>query len=178
LKKLQRVAVLLDLINELTARGSWCGETHVQKATYFLQELLKVPTEFDFILYKHGPFSFELRDELTSMRADGLLELRSQLPYGPTLVATETGMQLMKEYPKTLGQYRRYITFVAEALRDKNVADLERLGTALFVTLEDQHRSEEERVEEISDLKPHIDREAAETALKEVEKIMAASAKA
>jgi hypothetical protein len=112
------------------------------------------------------------------MRADGLLELRPQLPYGPTLIATENGNQLMNEYPKTLGKYRRSITFVADALGDKNVADLERLATALFVTLENQHRSEEERVEGISDLKPHIDREAAETAVREVDKIMAASAKA
>ncbi|MGH9745811.1 MAG: hypothetical protein ACRD59_06840 [Candidatus Acidiferrales bacterium] len=175
MKKFQRAAVLLDLVDELTARGSWCGETHLQKATYFLQELVGVPTGFDFILYKHGPFSFELRDELTSMRADDLLELRSQLPYGPTLVATGAGHQLMHEYPKTVAQHHRAVTFVADQLGDKNVADLERLATALFVTLEDHDRSEEERAEEISDLKPHIDREAAEIAVREVERIMEAS---
>ena len=51
MKKLQRDAVLLSLINEMKARGSWCGETHIQKATYFLQELLGVPMNFEFILY-------------------------------------------------------------------------------------------------------------------------------
>ena len=41
LKRMQRDAVLLSLMNEMRAKGSWCGETHVQKSAYFLQELLK-----------------------------------------------------------------------------------------------------------------------------------------
>ena len=66
--RLQRASVLLALNEQLRAAGSWAGETHMQKATYFLQHLMGVPLAFDFILYKHGPFSFDLRDELTAMR--------------------------------------------------------------------------------------------------------------
>ena len=62
MKKSQRDAVLLSLVGEMINKGSWCGETHIQKAAYFLQVLLEVPLEFDFILYKHGPFSFDLSD--------------------------------------------------------------------------------------------------------------------
>lgn len=79
MKKLQRDAILLSLINEMKAKGSWCGETHIQKATYFLQELLGVPLNFEFILYKHGPYSFDLGDEVTAMRADSLLEYQTRL---------------------------------------------------------------------------------------------------
>lgn len=32
------------------AHSGWCGETHLQKAIYFLQTLLNVPTDFDYIL--------------------------------------------------------------------------------------------------------------------------------
>lgn len=66
MKRLQRDAVILSLIENLRAKGSWCGETHIQKATYFVQELLRVPLEFEFVLYKHGPYSFDLSDELTA----------------------------------------------------------------------------------------------------------------
>jgi uncharacterized protein YwgA len=58
--RLRRAAILTRLIEQLRNGGSWCGETHVQKATFFLQELLNVPLSLDFILYKHGPFSFDL----------------------------------------------------------------------------------------------------------------------
>jgi len=77
-------SVLLDLVVELRNSGSWTGETHVQKATYLLQELLGLPTGFEFVLYKHGPFSFELREALERMEAGRLIELEEQrYPYGP-----------------------------------------------------------------------------------------------
>lgn len=175
MNRLQRAAVLLELTDRLSAGGSWCGETHIQKATYFLQEVLGVPSDFGFILYKHGPFSFELRDELTAMRADGFLELHLQPPYGPSLVTTEIGRQLKGEYPKTLDRHERAIHFVAEQLAKRNVSELERLATALFVTLQGERRSVEERAEEITDLKPHIDLESAEEAVGEVEEMMEAA---
>lgn len=172
MNRLQRAAVLLELADQLNARGSWCGETHLQKAMYFLQEMFDVPTGYDFILYKHGPFSFELRDELTAMRADSLLALRPQPPYGPSLFTTEIGTRLKGEYPRTLEQYRRQIGFVAERLGSKNVSGLEQLATALFVTLEDEGRPVEDRAEEINHLKPHIDFDSAEVAVEEVDEML------
>ncbi|MGH9866045.1 MAG: hypothetical protein ACRD4H_11580, partial [Candidatus Acidiferrales bacterium] len=158
--------------DELCENDSWCGETHLQKATYFLQDLLQVPTDFDFILYKHGPFSFDLRDELTALRADCLLELRPQLPYGPSLVTTEAGHALEKQYPKTLKKHKKAIRFVAEQLGNKNVSELERLATALFVTLESGQRSTKERANEIHSLKPHVTEQSATSAVEEVDAII------
>ena len=92
--QLQRASLIIDLIEKLTEKGSWCGETHIQKAVYFLQELTKVPMGFNFILYKHGPFSFDLRDELAAMRAYRLLEIELRPPYGPGLFPTESGTNI------------------------------------------------------------------------------------
>lgn len=49
--ELQRTAVLLQLASAMWDQKSWCGETHLQKATYLLQEMMEVPTKFDFVLY-------------------------------------------------------------------------------------------------------------------------------
>lgn len=95
--RMRKAGLLTRLIEELHNNGSWCGETHVQKATFFAQELTKIPLGFDFILYKHGPFSFDLRDELTALRADGLLKLETQWPYGPRISPTQ-----QSEYIKSL----------------------------------------------------------------------------
>src|ERR1035437_1902213 len=97
MKRLERAAIILQLTEDLRNHGSWCGETHIQKATYLLQELTGVPLAYSFILYKHGPFSFDLRDQITEMRADEILVLESQpAPYGPSIVAGPNGM-LLKE---------------------------------------------------------------------------------
>ena len=39
-----------------------------QKAVYFLQEIFDVPTGIEYILYKHGPYSFDLTADLTALR--------------------------------------------------------------------------------------------------------------
>ena len=66
MNEMEKNVVLLSFIDFMRAKGSWCGETHVQKGTYFFQELMGVPLGFHFILYKHGPFSFDLRNQITA----------------------------------------------------------------------------------------------------------------
>ena len=166
-------AVLTRLIEQLRAHGSWCGETHVQKATLFLQDLTRVPLGFDFILYKHGPFSFDLRDELTSLRADGLIKLEPQWGYGPRITTTDRSQYIQGLYPKTLQQYDGAISFVCSKLGSKGMAELERLATALYVT---QHLAEDPSVDgraaKITALKPHIGRDEAVVAITEVDRII------
>ena len=41
--RLQNVVLLLALIEGLKEKGSWCGETHIQKVVYFLWKLFNVP---------------------------------------------------------------------------------------------------------------------------------------
>src|SRR5262249_7838745 len=170
--RLKRGVVLTRLIEKMRAHGSWCGETHVQKSTFFLQDLTKVPLEFDFILYKHGPFSFDLRDDLTGLRADELIRLEPQWPYGPQIALTDRSEHFQRIYPKTLRKYDDRIAFVAEKLGSKEVADLERLATALFVTQrEEANASVDARSKKLTDLKPHISVESARAAVEEVDRI-------
>lgn len=171
--RLRRAALITRLVEKLRAQGSWCGETHVQKSTFFLQDLMGVPLEFDFVLYKHGPFSFDLRDELTSLRADELLRLERQAPYGPRIAPTERSEYIQRIRSKTLAKYDDRITFVAEKFGKKNVVDLERLATALFVTRRAiVDTPVDERAEQLTKLKPHIPPDSAITAMKEVDHIL------
>jgi uncharacterized protein YwgA len=171
MKRLQRDAVILSLIENLRAKGSWCGETHIQKATYFVQELLRVPLEFDFVLYKHGPYSFDLSDELTAMRADALLKLQPQQPpYGPSFIHSSGSKLIKKRYPKTLKKYNPMVKFVANKLGDKGVTELERLATALYVTREiETDNSIESRAQCIHKLKPHVSLDEARDAVSAVD---------
>jgi hypothetical protein len=173
MNRLQRAALLTDLADKLSQRGSWCGETHLQKAAYFLQALLEVPAVLEFILNKHGPFSFDLRDELTSLQADGLLELRAQpAPYGPSLVPTATSAEFRRRYPLTLGANQEKVGFVARALADKGVVELERLATALYVTRELGHAAPaEQRAQRLHELKPHVAPDLALAAVRELDRI-------
>lgn len=173
MNRLQSAAVLSLLFEKLREHGSWCGETHVQKATFFLQELMLVPLGFDFILYKHGPFSFELRDELTALRADELIGLEQQWPYGPRLIPLERSKYIQHICSKTLGEHNNSIAFVAEKLGAKGVNELECVATALYVTQQaESDASVETRADLLTRLKPHIPTESATAAIKEVDHII------
>ncbi|MHB9026897.1 MAG: hypothetical protein ACYC7E_22410 [Armatimonadota bacterium] len=168
MQQLPRYAVMTELIKQLEAHQSWCGETHIQKAAFFLQELLWVPTGFDFILYKHGPFSFDLRDELATMRIYQLLELKPQpLPYGPSWSTTENAGKIQENYSVTLGNYRQQIEFVAAKLGPMRVGELEKLATALYLVKHNPGESDEQLAEKMHELKSHVTVEDARVALHE-----------
>ncbi len=171
MKRLQRAAVLLSLIEKLRSEGSWCGETHVQKATYFLEELLGVPLGFDFTLYKHGPYSFDLSDEITALRADRLLKLDPQpYLYGPHIIPGDESGQVKRQYPSTIEEYSWPTTFVAKKLGRMNVADLERVATALYVIRDPNVAPDvDAQAQRIHELKPHVMLEAAYEAVKLVD---------
>lgn len=168
----KRTVLLGALVDKLRQKGSWCGETHVQKSTFFLQELLGVRLGFRFILYWYGPFSFELREEITGARADGFLDLEAQEPpYGPKLTVTPVYESFHKRFPRTLQRYGSHLDFIATTFGDKGVAELERLATAFYV----MHRESMEDVDQVAtrvvELKSHIDRTDARDAALEVQDI-------
>jgi hypothetical protein len=172
--RLRKAAVLTRLVEQLRQNGSWCGETHMQKTALFLQNLMLVPLGFDFILYKHGPFSFDLRDELTSLRADELIKLEPQRGYGPRIATTERAAYIQRLYPKTVQQYEDSLAFITQKLGRKGVAELERLATAFYVTDGAARCSTvDQRAANLTALKPHVGRDEATAAVREVDQIIA-----
>lgn len=168
----QRRAILLSLMSRLHERGSWCGETHVQKAAYFLQEMLDVPLDLNVILYLHGPYSPDISAELSTLRADQMLDVVPLDPrYGPTLALTETAKQLTERNPKTIAKYDAALSFVSEKFGKMNVKELERLSTAHLIMRRDPALSDDEVVAEVVRIKPHIPEAAARQAVREVKEI-------
>jgi hypothetical protein len=173
MNRLETASILLSLTERLKEHGSWAGETHIQKAAYVLTKVLGVPMDFEFILYKHGPFSFDLRNELSALRAEGFLawEIRG-LPYGPSLKAGELGDALKTQVTAAPRMYANQIDFVARKLGGKDVKALERFATAVFVTLEGRTLPAE-RATRIHELKRHVTVPEAEVAVQEADAFLA-----
>ena len=174
--RLNRAAIITRLAGNLRKAGSWCGETHIQKAVYLLQDLLDVSTEFPFILYRHGPFSFDLSDELTALRGDELLVLEPQAPpYGPRYAPTKMSARLEKAFGETLEKFKDQLQIVAKVVDGRTVGDLERLATALYVTKRrgsEHDGSVQSRAECLNRLKPHVSVEAATKAVEEIDRLI------
>jgi hypothetical protein len=172
MKRLQRAAIILSLIEAMREKDSWCGETNIQKTSYFLQELTEVPLELEFVLYKYGPYSFQLTDELTAMRADSILKLHVRDPkYGPSYLPGDLKDLVLKSFPKTVKLYKDKIFFVAERLGDKGITDLERFATALHVYKEKISNKIDDQARRIHDIKPHITLKSAKEAIADIKEM-------
>jgi len=171
MKRTAEAVLVTYLADRLLAQGSWCGETHLQKTVYLAKELEDVPFEFEFILYKHGPFSFDLRDRLTELRADGFLDLVPRpYPYGPTYAPSDQVKRTWPNFPRTLGKYKGCLDHVAKFVGSRGVGELEQIATALHVTRElGDSATKEARVERMLELKPHISNVAAEKAIEAID---------
>lgn len=165
-----RYAVLLDVIKKLRAKGSWCGETHIQKAAFVLQQISKSKLGYKFVIYKHGPYSFELRDELTAMKASEIVELTfPQQGYGPSIKPTKFGEKLYEVNRDEIGKYAKISDFVADWFRSKDVRYLEKVATAFFITSKHPREPVSSRAKRLVTLKPHVDLVGAEEAVRIVD---------
>src|SRR5579872_677006 len=130
-----RCALVVKLAKRLRDRGSWCGETHLQKALYILQDISKLNFGYKFVIYKHGPYSFDLNNDLTAMRSAQIMEFQFLRDgYGPSIVPTKFGDRVLKANQENVQEYERYINFVADWFAGSDVRHLEKIATAYFVT--------------------------------------------
>ena len=162
----ERRTLVSALVKTMRDKDSWAGETHIQKCIFFLQEMLNVPLGYQFVLYKHGPYSFDLRNELAAMRALLYLEVEPRSGYGPSFTLGHWGR---KAADKSFN-HSDEVEFVCDEISTKDVRSLERISTAFFIQSEPDN-SELNSVEvakRVIELKPHISFGEARVAVSEV----------
>lgn len=168
MNRVERMVLVTSTLEQLRDRGSWGGETHVQKAVYFLQSLMGKDVGYEFVLYKHGPFSFELRDDLNEMVAMKLLEVEPQSPYGPKLRETQAAKTLESKFPAVVDGCSSAVSFVADRLGQLDASELERVATAQLLLSEHQTESDDWVAEELTRVKPHVSKFDANLAVEKV----------
>jgi len=137
---------------------------------YIAQDLAKGNFGYKYIMYKHGPYSFDLKNELSGMKASNMIEYTfPREEYGPGIEVTKFGDRVFKTHQEDIEKYHRINEFVSSWLAASDVTQLEKLATAYFVTQRNPREPLMERAKRISGLKPHVDLVAAEEALKTID---------
>lgn len=175
MEKNSKRALIISLVDRLRQVGSWCGETHIQKSCYALQTLFGVPFGFNFILYKHGPFSFDMQEQISEPRADDLLKIvPTNFNYGSSYASTDSAKKIVSIRENVVEEYSTQIQFIADKLGKKKVSELEKLATAIFVTEEmDTGCSAEVRAKKLTEYKKHVPFDEALIAVKEQDSLRA-----
>jgi len=159
------LAVVFKTIELLRAKNNWAGETSIHKSIYILQQLMNVPVGFTFTLYLHGPFSFDLREELSSCIAYNYLCLEYVSPiYGPRYLLNDISDKYIETHSDNIEDYFDQIIRVSEIVSDKGIGSLEKLATALYV-IKELNCSPDDAAKKLHELKPHISFEEAKNAV-------------
>ena len=153
--RLKKAALISEMLDRITAKGSWAGETHLQMCLFFLQEMRDIPTGYFFQIYKYGPYSFDLHDEIIHLRCDRIISLVPR-KYGSSLKNSRRSLQFRKHFPKTLEKYSDDMDFIAEHFGNLKANGLGALATSYYFILQDKNISDEEIAEKVNKAKPYI----------------------
>lgn len=164
----ERRGLICHLVEEMRNAGSWVGETHIQKCVYFLQNMMDIPAGYRFVLYKHGPYSFDLQGELAVMTARLRLDWELRNNYGPSFILGPWGE---KQASKRATKYDDGVKFVAQEISVKDVRSLERISTAFLIRTRKPGVETMLIAEQLHEIKPHISIEDAHQAVDDVVEI-------
>ncbi len=161
-------AFILAVIDALHRHGSWTGKTHVQKALSLLRDEGRVPVPFQFVLYKHGPYTFDLIGELEQMQSYGAIAVEPNVQgYGVVLRESEMAKFAQTQAPLSPEEFQG-IEAVCKFVGSRNVAELERLATALWIRRHEGVTNQADVAKRLHELKPHVSIADAERADSEV----------
>jgi uncharacterized protein YwgA len=165
----RQAAILAAFVEKVRSSGRDCGETLMQKAAYVMKELFGVPLQDDFRIHYYGPFSFELRDRLSSMEADDIVRLRPR-EMGVTYEIGRRFDQLRSRFSSDIEAASHAIDFAADRLATLGVKKLEPLTTALYVSRELPGESIDARAHRLREIKEHIGEEEARRAVETIDR--------
>jgi len=173
---LNRYACVLSVIKSLQKTTEKVNETKIQKTMFFIEEIFPEIDVYEFIMYKYGPFSFDLRDDLGHMVAKKFLRTIDREPYGTQISEDDLSKQLEMQYSENYLKIKPYSDFIAEKIGGKGIHDLEAIGTALFIIQikdkEIQNITLQNKIKLFDIFKPHIDEKIAIDAIEEVKTIL------
>ncbi len=148
--------VILSVIEGLRSRRSRTGKTHVQKALALLAIASKVNIPFEFVLYKHGPYSFDLEGELEQMLSYSAVDVQPNVDgYGVTIRPGNMG-PFVKQQASLSPEEEDAIDHVCDLVASKTVTQLERVATAAWIRQREGITAPQEVAKRLHELKPHV----------------------
>ncbi len=156
-------AFILEVINGLKTGGSWTGKTHVQKTMFLVSEATPIQVPFEFVLYKHGPYSFDIENELEQMKSYNAIVVQPVSGYGVELKPSENAA-LIDQLSLLSPTEKEDVAKICRFVGNKGVIELERLATAVWIRNHEHVKDHHEVARRINALKPHISIADAEAA--------------
>ena len=135
---------------------------------------MNAPFEWIFVIYKFGPYSFDLAHLIGEIHSCRLVELMLQWWFQPKIKVMRYGKDFYEDINELCYKYRKQIEFVKEELGSQNLSEIELLATGLYIiSYEKVHdKTVENRSRILNHLKSHIKLNDASTFIGEVDSLI------
>ena len=160
----EKHALILRAVEELNRVHSWTGKTHVNKVLFLAS--LKAEMPFDYILYKHGPFSFDVDDELSEMQSYKGVTAVGVGQYGSRFEPGPSG-EFVKNFAEIIPERMAAIQAAADLAGNRDVTGLEALATSAWVIKKEGQDEKDQVARRVSQLKPHLPKKLVGESVKE-----------
>ena len=135
---IEKHAIILEVIEQLANHGSWTGKTHVIKTLYLLKSTGKIEVPLEFLLYKHGPYSFEVESEIEEMLSYSAINYSNRMQgYGRSFNAGEN-TEFVKKNGQLKAEVKDIIEKVCKFVNNRDVRELEELATVAWIQKEEK----------------------------------------
>lgn len=156
----ERIGVITRLAEKSSGN---LGRTALMKFCYFLQTLRDVPLGYRFTLYSYGPFDSDVLADLDTAEALSAVEstvVPYQGGYGYEIKPSSQSGPALRSAAGFLEKHEEDIDWVVNEFKGLNSADLELVGTIVYVDREaasaGQSLKIEELVQRVKDVKPRF----------------------
>jgi hypothetical protein len=149
-------ALILGMIETLSAQGSRTGKTHVIKGLFLGRAAGALDVPFQFFLYKHGPYATEIESSLEQMKSYGAITVEPAYDgYGVMLRPGGMASFVKEQAPLTV-ETQQGIDRVCRFVQGKNVGQLERFATAAWIRTREGVEDPDAVAVRLNELKPHV----------------------
>lgn len=159
----------MGVIRKLAECKPKLGRTAMMKLLYLLQSVRHVPLGYRFELYLYGPYASDVLDDIASAEIWGLVQEEvvdyGEYGYGYHIHPCDSFETMPKTAAAFVRKYESDIQWVAEQFGHFSAAELELIGTIVWVYLRAKEHGDSLSEEKIAEfalrIKPHFTREKA-----------------
>jgi uncharacterized protein YwgA len=160
--------IIAELASRLTDVSPQFGKTVLQKLVYILQEVYKVPCDYDYILFNYGPYSDGLAEDLSFFTSMEGVRVEWSKNLGYEISPARRTDHFRERAQVFLEQYQDKITEVIRIFGGMSARELELRSTVIYVSKE-KSMDKESLASRVKEIKPHFSEYDVKSAIKELE---------
>ena len=157
----------MSMISQIALKKPGLGKTAMMKLIFLLEEVYRVPLEYEYEIYTYGPYCSEVADDVEIANLSGYLAITveefSSGHIGYHLDPTDKAKELVDLEKDFLLRYNKEFLEVMDLFSEKTVKELELLTTIVYLYSNYRKNnwafSENEIIDDVNAIKPHFDKD-------------------